>query len=178
MQQGRGVDELNRRGELDVVLSLIPTHPRRGEGEHGTQAFAAGPNKVLGHLRNPRRMFRRHARGDKVVHRRHVIGQFYLQFRKSALICHTTLICVLDARVFARYSARMKEIFRTTDPTEITFAQALLKGEDIQSFVFDEAMGAFYGGSGLFPRRVMVADDDESAAREVLRENGLDVRDR
>jgi len=71
----------------------------------------------------------------------------------------------------------MKEIFRTTDPTEIAFAQALLKGEEIGSFVFDEAMGSFYAGVGLFPRRVMVADDDAFDARVVLRDNGLDVRD-
>lgn len=71
----------------------------------------------------------------------------------------------------------MKEIFRTSDPIEITFAQALLRAEDIDSVVFDEAMGAFYPGVGLFPRRLMVADSDAAAGRTTLRDNGLDVKD-
>lgn len=71
----------------------------------------------------------------------------------------------------------MKEIFRTSDPTEIAFAQALLTGEEIISVVFDEAMASFYGGSHLFARRVMVADSDAFDARIVLRDNGLEVKD-
>ncbi|MEX0970557.1 MAG: DUF2007 domain-containing protein [Paracoccaceae bacterium] len=70
----------------------------------------------------------------------------------------------------------MKEIFRSTDPTEIAFAQALLAGEEISAVVFDENMSAFYGGIGLFPRRVMVVDDDAAEAIIVLRENGLESK--
>ena len=70
----------------------------------------------------------------------------------------------------------MKEIFRSNDPTEIAFAQALLAGEEIGVVVFDENMGAFYAGIGLFPRRVMVVDDDVEEAARVLRDNGLEAK--
>lgn len=70
----------------------------------------------------------------------------------------------------------MKEIFRSTDPTEIAFARVLLEGEEISVVVFDENMSVFYGGIGLFPRRVMVVDDDAQEATQVLRDNGLETK--
>ena len=42
--------------------------------------------------------------------------------------------------------------------------------------VFDENMSVFYGGIGLFPRRVMVVDDDAQEATQVLRDNGLETK--
>ena len=55
----------------------------------------------------------------------------------------------------------------------IAFAQALLAGEDIDSFVMDVHISALEGGIGLFPRRIMVADRDLFRARVVLKDNDI-----
>lgn len=67
----------------------------------------------------------------------------------------------------------MKLLLSTTDPTLIAFAQALLAGEDIDSFVMDVHISALEGGIGLFPRRMMVADRDLYRARIVLKDNNI-----
>jgi hypothetical protein len=67
----------------------------------------------------------------------------------------------------------MKLLLSTTDPTVIAFAQALLAGEDIDSFVMDVHMSALEGGIGLFPRRMMVSDRDLFRARAVLKDNEI-----
>jgi flagellar biosynthesis/type III secretory pathway ATPase len=67
----------------------------------------------------------------------------------------------------------MKLLLRTTDPTMIAFAQVLLEGEDIDSFVLDVHMSTLEGGIGLFPRRLMVADRDHFRARAILTDNDI-----
>lgn len=67
----------------------------------------------------------------------------------------------------------MKLLISTTDPTVIAFAQALLDGEGIDSFLMDVHMSALEGGIGLFPRRLMVADRDHFRARSVLKDNEI-----
>lgn len=69
----------------------------------------------------------------------------------------------------------MKEILRTTDPTVVAFATALLRAEDIDCFVLDVHMSVMEGGIGIFPRRLMVADEDAFQARAVLRANGVEI---
>jgi hypothetical protein len=69
----------------------------------------------------------------------------------------------------------MKEILRTTDPTIIAFATALLRGEDIEAFVLDVNMSVLEGGIGLFPRRLMVADAHKFRARAILNDNEIDL---
>ena len=67
----------------------------------------------------------------------------------------------------------MKLLLRTTDPTVIAFAQVLLEGEGIDSFVMDVHMSTLEGGIGLFPRRIMVADRDLFIARAILADNDV-----
>lgn len=67
----------------------------------------------------------------------------------------------------------MKELLRTTDPTVIAFAQALLQGEGINSFPMDVHMSILEGGIGIFPRRLMVADADHFIARKVMEDNDI-----
>lgn len=67
----------------------------------------------------------------------------------------------------------MKLLLSTTDPTVIAFAQALLAGEDIDSFVMDVHMSALEGGIGLFPRRLMVHERDLFLARAALKDNDI-----
>jgi len=69
----------------------------------------------------------------------------------------------------------MKEILRTTDPTIIAFATALLRGEDIEAFVLDVNMSVLEGGIGLFPRRLMVADAHNFMARAILTDNEISL---
>ena len=68
----------------------------------------------------------------------------------------------------------MKEILRTTEVLNVTFATALLKGEGIRSFVLGENMAVLEGSIGIFPRRLMVADEDAFVAAVVLRDNGIE----
>ena len=69
----------------------------------------------------------------------------------------------------------MKQLLRTTDPTSIAFAQALLQGEGIDCFEMDVNMSVLEGSIGIFPRRIMVKDDDYDTAIRALRDNGIDV---
>ena len=68
----------------------------------------------------------------------------------------------------------MRLLLQTTDPTVIAFAQALLEGEGIASFVLDVHMSVFEGSLGILPRRLMVADSDHFMADSVIRDNGID----
>jgi hypothetical protein len=67
----------------------------------------------------------------------------------------------------------MKLLLRTTDPTVIAFAQMLLEGEGIDSFVMDVHMSTLEGGIGLFPRRLMVPDRDLFLARAIITDNNI-----
>jgi len=68
----------------------------------------------------------------------------------------------------------MKEILRTTDPTLIAFSSALLEGEGIQPFVMDVHMSVMEGSIGIFPRRMMVVDEDYSDACKILADNDIE----
>jgi hypothetical protein len=63
----------------------------------------------------------------------------------------------------------MHELVKTTDPTIISAATAYLKAEGIESFVFDVHMSVMEGSIGIFPRRLMVHEDDAVKARNLLR---------
>lgn len=67
----------------------------------------------------------------------------------------------------------MKELLRSSDPTIIAFASALLQGEDIACFQMDVNMSILEGGIGIFPRRLMVRGDDHDAAVRVMRDNEI-----
>ena len=67
----------------------------------------------------------------------------------------------------------MRLLLRTTDPTLIAFAQALLSGEGIAAFEMDVHMSILGGSSFLLPRRLMVTERDHFLARAVLVDNDL-----
>ncbi|MEO3416502.1 DUF2007 domain-containing protein [Roseovarius sp. CAU 1744] len=71
----------------------------------------------------------------------------------------------------------MRQLLRTTDPTSIAFAQALLQGEGIDCFEMDVNMSVLEGSIGIFPRRLMVREADFARAARALRDNGIDVDD-
>ena len=49
----------------------------------------------------------------------------------------------------------------------------MLDGEDIETFAVDVHMSALEGGIGVFPRRLMVRDEDFFVARVVMADNGI-----
>jgi hypothetical protein len=67
----------------------------------------------------------------------------------------------------------MKELLRSTDPTVMAFATALLQGEDIDCFQMDVNMSILEGGIGIFPRRMMVRSEDYERAAQVMRDNDV-----
>ena len=67
----------------------------------------------------------------------------------------------------------MKELLRTTDPTIIAFASALLQGEGIDCFEMDVNMSVLEGGIGIFPRRLMVHPDLIDEAEKIMRDNEI-----
>ncbi|MBT9245591.1 DUF2007 domain-containing protein [Gemmobacter fulvus] len=67
----------------------------------------------------------------------------------------------------------MKDLLRSTDPTIIAFATALLEGEGIAVFQMDVHMSILDGNLGILPRRLMVADRDLFVARAVLADNDI-----
>ena len=69
----------------------------------------------------------------------------------------------------------MKELLRSTDPTILAFASALLEGEDIDCFQMDVNMSILEGGIGIFPRRLMVRAEDYDSALRVMRDNDIDL---
>ena len=69
----------------------------------------------------------------------------------------------------------MKELLRSTDPTILAFASALLEGEDIDCFQMDVNMSILEGGIGIFPRRLMVHVDDYDDALKVMLDNEIDL---
>ncbi|WP_039019389.1 DUF2007 domain-containing protein [Halocynthiibacter namhaensis] len=68
----------------------------------------------------------------------------------------------------------MKELLRTTDPTIIAFAQALLQGEGIDCFEMDVNISILEGGIGILPRRLMVRQSDHFEASAILKDNDVD----
>ena len=67
----------------------------------------------------------------------------------------------------------MREIVRTNDPVLVSAVVALLDAAGIRSMVFDQNMSVLEGSLGVLPRRVLVADGDNAAARRLLTEAGL-----
>ncbi|KUJ76417.1 hypothetical protein AVO45_11500 [Ruegeria marisrubri] len=70
----------------------------------------------------------------------------------------------------------MKELLRSTDPTVLAFASALLEGEDIDCFEMDVNMSILEGGIGIFPRRLLVRAKDFDRAMRVMRDNEVPLR--
>jgi len=65
--------------------------------------------------------------------------------------------------------ATMKELFRSNDAVYLSFAQAVLKGERIETLLFDAHMSVMDGSIGALPRRLMVVHDEQfERARRIL----------
>jgi hypothetical protein len=67
----------------------------------------------------------------------------------------------------------MRELVRTNDAVLITAIEALLNGAEIKHLVVDRNMSVLEGSIGIFPRRILVDEDEFEAARKLLREAGF-----
>ena len=100
MQQRRGVDELDRGGETDVILAPIAAEPRGGEREHRSQALAARLDEMGGDLGDAGRMFRDHSLADQKVDSVHLARkrgcEAFHRFDGSGVEAHYGSVCCLD----------------------------------------------------------------------------------
>ena len=67
----------------------------------------------------------------------------------------------------------MRELVRTNDAVLISAIEALLKGAHIDHMVVDQNMSVLEGSIGIFPRRILVDDNQIEAARRLLEEAGF-----
>ena len=67
----------------------------------------------------------------------------------------------------------MKELLRTNDAVLLSWTEALLRAERIETFVLDGHMSVLEGSAGAIPRRMMVADEDHERATALMEEAGI-----
>ncbi len=68
----------------------------------------------------------------------------------------------------------MAELVRTNDPGLIAVIEGLLGGADIPYQVTDRNMSVIEGSISAIQIRILVADEDEAEARELLTDAELD----
>jgi hypothetical protein len=66
----------------------------------------------------------------------------------------------------------VRELVRTNDAVLISAIEALLKGAGIAHLLVDQNMSVLEGSIGIFPRRILVGEDDFAAARRLLADAG------
>jgi hypothetical protein len=69
----------------------------------------------------------------------------------------------------------MRELLRSNDAVLLSFADSVLRQAGIAPFLADQHMSVVEGSIGAFPRRLLVGDEDWSAARQALVEAGLEA---
>jgi Putative prokaryotic signal transducing protein len=67
----------------------------------------------------------------------------------------------------------LRELVRTNDAVLISAIEALLNGAQIEHMIVDQNMSVLEGSIGIFPRRILVGEDQLTAARRLLAEAGL-----
>jgi len=67
----------------------------------------------------------------------------------------------------------LRELVRTNDVVLISAIGALLDSAKIMHLVFDQNISVTEGTIGMFPRRIVVAEDDIAVARKLLTDAGL-----
>lgn len=67
----------------------------------------------------------------------------------------------------------MELILATPDPVTMNYAGALLRDAGLHFQVLDTHMSVMEGSIGIFPRRLLVPQEEAVQARRVLKEAGL-----
>ena len=66
----------------------------------------------------------------------------------------------------------MKELLRTNDPVQLSWAMATLAQAGIESLVLDQHTSIVEGSIGAIPRRLVVAERDYWRARGLISPKG------
>ncbi len=69
----------------------------------------------------------------------------------------------------------MQKLMVTNNPVLLSFVEALLNESGIPYMIADQHISITEGSIGLFPRRVMVDNEDLDAARRLLKLADIDV---
>ena len=80
--------------------------------------------------------------------------------------------CVRQVAVTER-RAVLRELVRTNDVVLVSAVGALLDGAHIHHLVLDQNMSIIEGSLGILPRRILVHEDDNRVARQLLTDAGL-----
>jgi Putative prokaryotic signal transducing protein len=67
----------------------------------------------------------------------------------------------------------LRELVRTNDAVLISAIEALLNSARIAHMVVDQNMSVLEGSIGIFPRRILVGEDQVQAARRLLEDAGF-----
>ena len=67
----------------------------------------------------------------------------------------------------------MRELVRTNDAVLISAIEALLNGARIAHMVVDQNMSVLEGSIGIFPRRILVGENQIQVARRLLEDAGF-----
>src|SRR4051794_1536840 len=70
-------------------------------------------------------------------------------------------------------SRSLRELVRTNDIVLVSAVGALLDGANIHHLVLDQNMSIIEGSLGVLPRRILVHEDDNREARQILADAGL-----
>jgi len=68
---------------------------------------------------------------------------------------------------------KLRELVRTNDIVLVSAVGALLDGANIHHLVLDQNMSIIEGSLGVLPRRILVHEDDNREARQILMDAGL-----
>jgi Putative prokaryotic signal transducing protein len=68
---------------------------------------------------------------------------------------------------------KLRELVRTNDIVLVSAVGALLDGANIHHLVLDQNMSIIEGSLGVLPRRILVHEDDNRQARQLLSDAGL-----
>ena len=70
----------------------------------------------------------------------------------------------------------MKELLRTNELVFLSWAEAILRAEGIESFVLDGHTSVLEGSTYAIRRRMMVVDEDYDRARRLMIDAGEELR--
>jgi hypothetical protein len=66
----------------------------------------------------------------------------------------------------------VRELVRTNDAVLLSAIEALLSSAHIAHLIVDQNMSVLEGSIGIFPRRILVGEDEFAAARRLLADAG------
>jgi hypothetical protein len=67
----------------------------------------------------------------------------------------------------------MHELLRSNDAVLLSFAEVVLRQNDLFCLIADQHISVIEGSIGAFPRRLLVHGEDAAAGRRALEEAGL-----